>query len=79
MNYYMLYIEDLAIPGVSNLESVWETKPNEGSCIVYITEKAAQNVTFGLLAAAWLFRLTGWFPIMVLANIWKQGVQIEVS
>ena len=35
--------------------------------IVYITEKAAhqhaQNLTFGLFTAAWLFRLTGLFHI----------------
>ena len=55
-NYYMqVYSEGLAtMPGVSNLAPIWrhyETKSNEGSCIVYITEKAAlqhaQNTTFG--------------------------------
>ena len=38
-------------------------KTNQGSHIVYITEKAAhqhaQNVTYGLVVAACLFRLTG--------------------
>ena len=70
INYNMRYSEDLDIPGVSNLASVWhhwETKTNEGSGIIYITEKAAhqhtQNITFRLFAAAWLFRLTGWFHI----------------
>ena len=64
----MLYSEEL--PDASNLASVLhnkETKTNEGSRIVYITEKAAhqhaQNTTFGLFAAASLFRLSGWFHI----------------
>ena len=57
----MRYTEDLAIPGVSNLTSAWrqsheETTTNEGSRIVYITEKLArqhaQNATFGLFATA---------------------------
>ena len=43
------------------------TQTNEGSSFVNITEKAAhqhaQNVTFWYFAAAWLFRLTGWFYI----------------
>ena len=55
----MLLNQDLANPGVSNLASVWhywETKTNEGMCIVYITEKAAhqhvQNTILGLFAPA---------------------------
>ena len=79
----MRYSEDLAIPGVWNLPSVGrhkETKTNEGSRIVYITEKAAHqhahNVTFGLFAAVWLFRLTGWFHIhqwlMQLIKLFKE-------
>ena len=66
----MLYSEGLAMPGVWNLAYVWrhkETKTNEGSHIVYITEKLArkyeQNVTFDLFAAASRFRLTGWVHI----------------
>ena len=62
-NYYMGFSQALAIPGVSNLAPVWrdyETKTNQGSGIVYITKKVAhqhaQNATFGLFAAARLFR-----------------------
>ena len=61
----MCLSEDLAIPGVSNLAephltvTSLETKTNEGSCIVYITEKDAHkhalNATFGLFVAARLF------------------------
>ena len=43
------------------------TKTNEGSRIVNSTEalarQHAQNATFGLFAAANLFRVTGWFHI----------------
>ena len=66
----MRYSEGLAMPGVSNMASMWrheEKRTNEGPRVVYITEKAAlqhaQNTTFGLFAAADLFRLTGWFHI----------------
>ena len=42
-------------------------RTNEGSRIVYITEKLmrqhAQNTTLSLFAASSLFRLTGWFHI----------------
>ena len=62
----MLYSEDLAITG-SRIWRHWETKIGEGSRVIHITEKAAhqhaQNLTFGLFAAAWLLRLTGWFHI----------------
>ena len=51
----MRFSEDLAMP------------TNEGSRMVYITEKFAhqhaQNTTFRLFAAASLFSLTGWFYI----------------
>ena len=57
----MCFGQDLTIPGVSNLASVWhhsEAKNNEGSRIVDITEKAghrhqhAQNMILGLFAPA---------------------------
>ena len=50
-----------------------EDKDQRGSCIFYITGKLAhqyaQNTTFGLFAAASLFRLTGWFHIHLLLFI----------
>ena len=55
----MCYSEGLAMPGVLNMAPMWchrETKTNEGSLIVYITEKLArqyaQNATSGLFATA---------------------------
>ena len=57
----MRYSADLAIQ-VSHIwpqRDVTRRQTNEGSGIVYMTEKAAhkraQNVIFGLFAAAWLF------------------------
>ena len=59
----MHYSENLAIQGVSNLASVWrhvEAKTNEGSHIVYITEKFAHQ---HVQNAVWLFKLMGRFHI----------------
>ena len=69
---------------VWNLSSLWrhyETKTNECSRIVYITEKAvhqhAQNIHFGLFDAAWLFKLTGWFHIHLFLFISSKITMIE--
>ena len=58
----MPVVSDLASAGLQE-----GTRTNQGSCIVYIPKKPvlqhAQNKTFGQLAEASLFRLTGWFHI----------------
>ena len=57
-----------------SVTSLQETKTNEGSFIVYITEKLdarqhAQNATSVLFATASLFRLTALFQIHLFLSI----------
>ena len=66
----MRYSEGLDIPGVSDLAPACGhegTRTNQGSCIIYITEKPVQqheqSTTFGLFVEASLFWLTDWFHI----------------
>ena len=51
---------------------VTKRQTNEGSSIIYITEKLAhqhaQNMTFGLFATASFFRLTSWFHWIALTE-----------
>ena len=66
----MCYSEGLDKPGVFDLASASGhegTRTNQGSCIVYVTEKPAgqyvQSTIYGLFVEVSLFRLTGWFHI----------------
>ena len=70
----MCFNGGLDTTGVSDLPSAHghkETRTNQGSRIIYITDKPVpqhplrnvQRTTFGLLVKASLLRLTGWFHI----------------
>ena len=61
----MCYSEGLNMPGVSDLASARGhegTRTNQGSPIIYITEKAVQSMTFGLFVDASLFRFCSGSP-----------------
>ena len=66
----MGYSEGLDMPGVPDMTSAGGhvgTRTNQGSRIIYITEKPvhqhAQSTTFELIFEASLFRVTGWFNV----------------
>ena len=64
-NDYMRYSEGMDMPGVSDLASAWgyeATRTNQGSRIIYITEKSvhqrAQSTTFGY---SLMLACSGWW------------------